>query len=83
MQAAGGQRLLRRWICRPLLSKTEINKRLDAVDELSTRPGLVQPLCALLRSMPDMERALGRLRNHAASPALGLPDWAIQAAQKR
>ncbi|KAK9852353.1 hypothetical protein WJX84_008725 [Apatococcus fuscideae] len=79
----GGQRLLRRWICRPLLSKTEINKRLDAVGELSARPGLVQPLCAMLRVMPDMERALGRLRNNAAPPALGLPDWAIQAAQKR
>ena len=37
----------------------------------------------MLRSMPDMERALGRLRNAAAPPAMGLPDWAIQAAQKR
>ena len=37
----------------------------------------------MLRSMPDMERALGRLRNNAAAPAPGLPDWAIQAAQKR
>ncbi|KAK9867213.1 hypothetical protein WJX84_002119, partial [Apatococcus fuscideae] len=79
----GGQRLLRRWICRPLLSKTEINKRQDAVCELSARPGIVQPLCAMLRTMQDFERAQGRLRNSAAPPALGLPDWAIQAAQKR
>ena len=31
----------------------------------------------------DVERVLGRLRNAAAEPAPGLPEWALQAAQNR
>lgn len=33
--------------------------------------------------MLDIDRALGRARNAAAAPQLGLPTWALQAAQRR
>ncbi len=60
-----------------------IEQRLDATDEIVKRPDLMTSLLATLRSMPDLERALGRARNAAAAPQPGLPNWALQAAQKR
>ena len=83
MMYAGGSRLLRQWLCRPLRSTKDINDRLDAVDEISKRGGLVGPLRRLLKGMPDLERALGKARNAAAPPVQGLPDWAVKNAQNR
>ena len=60
-----------------------MNSRLDAVEEISKRGGLVGPLRRLLKGMPDLERALGRARNSAAPPQQGLPDWAVKNAQNR
>lgn len=80
---AGGRRLLRQWLCRPLLDVGAIEQRLDAVYEIVKRPELVTSLLATVRSMPDVERALGRVRNAAAAPHRGLPTWALQAAQKK
>ncbi|KAL3140400.1 hypothetical protein ABBQ38_004660 [Trebouxia sp. C0009 RCD-2024] len=79
----GGSRLLRQWLCRPLRHIPDINNRLDAVDEISNRGGLIAPLRRLLKGMPDLERALGRARNSTAPPQEGLPDWAVKAAQNR
>lgn len=59
---AGGRRLLRRWLCRPLMSLGEIAARQDAVAELAGRPGLAAPLRAGLRRLGDLERALGQAR---------------------
>lgn len=80
---AGGRRLLRQWLCRPLRNPADINDRLDAVDEISSNPGLIAPLRRTLKAMPDLERALGRARNSGAPPAVGLPEWAVKAAQNR
>lgn len=81
---AGGRRLLRMWLCRPLRDVAGIEARLDAVGELAARSGeLAQPLRGALRGMPDLERALGRARNAAPPPHPGLPLWALQAAQRR
>lgn len=46
---AGGRRLLRQWMCRPLRDIAAINGRLDAVQELVTRQELVVPLRAALQ----------------------------------
>lgn len=83
LSCAGGKRLLRQWLCRPLRSMPAINDRLDAVEEIASRPGLIAPFRRLLKTMPDLERALGRARNSNAPPAEGLPDWAVKAAQNR
>jgi DNA mismatch repair ATPase MutS len=84
MARAGGRRLLRMWLCRPLRDIAAIEARLDAVAELAARGAeLAQPLRAALRGMPDLERALGRARNAAPPPHPGLPLWALQAAQRR
>lgn len=79
----GGSRLLRQWLCRPLRHIPDISNRLDAVEEISKRGGLIGPLRRLLKGMPDLERALGRARNSTAPPQEGLPDWAVKAAQNR
>ncbi|CAL8460672.1 g202 [Coccomyxa elongata] len=79
----GGRRLLRLWLCRPLRDVGAIEQRLDAVSEIGQRPSLVAPLRAALHAMPDLDRALGRVRNAAAAPQQGLPTWALEAAQKR
>ena len=81
--SAGGSRLLRQWLCRPLRHIPDINARLDAVEEISNRAGLVGPLRGLLKGMPDLERALGRARNSTAPPVEGLPEWAVKSAQNR
>ena len=46
---AGGRRLLRQWMCRPLRDVSAINARLDAVQELVERPELVVPLRSSLQ----------------------------------
>lgn len=74
---------MRQWLCRPLRHIPDINNRLDAVDEICNRGGLIAPLRRLLKGMPDLERALGRARNSTAPPQEGLPDWAVKAAQNR
>ena len=74
---------MRQWLCRPLRHIPDINSRLDAVEEMCNRGGLVGPLRRLLKGMPDLERALGRARNSAAPPPEGLPDWAVKNAQNR
>lgn len=80
---AGGSRLLRQWLCRPLRSIPDINDRLDAVHEIARRGALIGPLRRLVKGMPDLERALGRARNSAAPPVRGLPEWAMKNAQNR
>jgi DNA mismatch repair ATPase MutS len=60
-----------------------INARLDAVEEFAAAPDLVGQLRRLLKGLPDLERALGQARNAASAPGLGLPQWMLEAAQRR
>uniref|UniRef100_A0A061S473 Dna mismatch repair protein msh6-2 n=1 Tax=Tetraselmis sp. GSL018 TaxID=582737 RepID=A0A061S473_9CHLO len=62
----GGRRLLRAWLCRPLRSVALIERRLDAVEELM-HAEFAQEFASELRGLPDLERALGRLRRLAAA----------------
>ena len=55
-----GGRLLRAWLLRPLVKRSEIATRLSAVEELSD-PILREKLRFLLKSVQDLERLIGRL----------------------
>ncbi|MBR4935352.1 MAG: DNA mismatch repair protein MutS [Anaerotignum sp.] len=60
-QTAMGARLLRKWVEQPLLSKEEINKRLDGVEELFNDLFLREEIKDILRSMYDFERIMSRV----------------------
>jgi DNA mismatch repair protein MutS len=56
-----GSRLLRKWIVRPLLSADEIQKRLDAVEELFDNIILREELKEQLVNVQDVERLISRV----------------------
>jgi DNA mismatch repair protein MSH6 len=62
-----GKRLLRKWICHPLQSIEEINRRLDAVAELIQHPDLVGMLRGGLHKLPDLERLISKIRTFTSS----------------
>lgn len=55
-RTAMGARLLRKWVEQPLLSKEEINQRLDGVEELFQDLFLREEIKEILHSMYDFER---------------------------
>ncbi len=62
-----GARLLRTWLLRPSIKRSEINTRLSAVAEL-TDSILRDKLRYLLKEVADLERLVGRLNLGTASP---------------
>lgn len=60
MTAMGG-RMLRKWIEQPLLDTDEINKRLDAVEELKEKFMIRNEIMELLKRVYDMERLSAKL----------------------
>ncbi len=60
-QTAMGRRRLREWFHAPLLKKAEIEKRLDAVEEILRRPALHDVLKKTLQGIYDLERINSRL----------------------
>eukprot|EP00002_Diphylleia_rotans_P040997 TRINITY_DN9865_c0_g1_i1.p1 TRINITY_DN9865_c0_g1~~TRINITY_DN9865_c0_g1_i1.p1 ORF type:complete len:683 (-),score=117.11 TRINITY_DN9865_c0_g1_i1:438-2486(-) len=58
-----GARLLKQWVMHPLVSKDEIDKRLDAVEYFKSYmpPSINSALEDLLSSLPDLERGLQRI----------------------
>lgn len=58
-----GGRLLRQWLLKPLISKTEITQRLTAVEELFTNNQLREKLREQLKEISDIERILARLNS--------------------
>ena len=71
---AMGGRLLRSWVEQPLLKKTEINERLDAVEELVRNRILGMTLAEELTGVYDMERLMNKVayRNMNARDCLAL-----------
>ncbi len=58
---AMGGRLLRSWIEQPLVNRARIEKRLDAVEELSRQHVLTMTLLDELQGVYDMERLLSKV----------------------
>ncbi|WP_168122683.1 DNA mismatch repair protein MutS [Paenibacillus sp. HB172176] len=56
-----GARLLRRWIDKPLLSESAVNRRLDAVETLCGDLILREDIRAELQPIYDLERLVGRV----------------------
>ncbi|CAM4210185.1 DNA mismatch repair protein MutS [Paenibacillus tarimensis] len=56
-----GSRLLKRWIDKPLLNRTAIEQRLDAVDNLYRDLILREELRSSLKDIYDLERLVGRV----------------------
>jgi DNA mismatch repair protein MutS len=65
---AMGGRLLRRWLSAPLLDKSEIEERQDAVQSLIDGRPARDGLTRLLKNMQDLERLLGRIVCQRAGP---------------
>lgn len=63
-----GKRLMRSWIEQPLISATLINKRLNAVEELTRQSILVDRLTGQLTGVYDMERLMTKIVYGNASP---------------
>lgn len=58
-----GGRILRKWIDEPLISKVEIDKRLEGVEELYSSIGLNEDIRIALRDIYDIERIVGKIAN--------------------
>lgn len=56
-----GGRMLRRWICMPLKSPDEINRRLDVVESFIQQEELRQQAENLLESIGDLERLASKI----------------------
>ena len=60
-KTAMGARLLRRWVEQPLINSADINKRLDAVEELKDDFFKREEIKDVLSTMQDFERIMGRI----------------------
>ncbi|MCM1039120.1 MAG: DNA mismatch repair protein MutS [Ruminococcus sp.] len=67
-KTAMGGRLLRKYIEQPLINKEEIEKRLDAVEELVKKSMLRDELREYLNPVYDLERLLGKVSYRTANP---------------
>ncbi len=67
-KTAMGGRTLRSYLEQPLLEKKEIEKRLDAVEELSENPVSREEIREYLNPVYDLERLLGRISYKTANP---------------
>lgn len=63
-----GSRMLKEWIINPLLSRDEIEKRLDAVEELLISHSRRRELRKILDGIQDLERILSKLILNVANP---------------
>ncbi len=64
---AMGGRLLRQWIQQPLLYRSQIEDRLEAVQELIKNPIRMEEVKDLLRKVYDLERLAGRIAYGSAN----------------
>ncbi len=67
-KTAMGGRLLRNYIEQPLIDKTEIETRLNAVEELTNNPVERDEIREYLNPVYDLERLLGKISYKTANP---------------
>ena len=63
-----GRRRLKTWLEQPLISPTEILKRLDAVESLTNAAASLYDICGALEGIYDLERLMTRVMYKSASP---------------
>ncbi|PIN75137.1 DNA mismatch repair protein MutS [Candidatus Woesearchaeota archaeon CG10_big_fil_rev_8_21_14_0_10_36_11] len=63
-----GGRQIKKWLKAPLVQESRIQKRLDAVDELTQNMILREELCEILKHINDLERLIGRINYGTATP---------------
>ncbi|MFC2066620.1 DNA mismatch repair protein MutS [Chloroflexota bacterium] len=63
-----GGRLLKRWLGRPLLDVSELNRRQDAIDWFCDKTLARSQTVALLDGVADLERIINRVRGDIAIP---------------
>ena len=67
-KTAMGARLLRTWIEQPLIHKSEIIKRQNAIEELNMNYISREEICEYLNPIYDLERLIGRISYKTANP---------------
>ena len=67
-KTAMGARLLRKFIEQPLIDPKEIEKRLEAVEELNSQVIIREELREYLNPIYDLERLIGRISYQTANP---------------
>jgi len=60
-----GKRLFRIWLCMPLRNVSDINARLDAVQDIMDHPTFEADFADVAKGLPDLERIVSRI--HAKS----------------
>jgi len=66
-KTAMGSRKLKQWLREPLNNAAEIQERLDAVEELTDQPVILNNLTEALRHVYDFERLTGRIASGNAN----------------
>ncbi|TGZ80685.1 DNA mismatch repair protein Msh6 [Ascodesmis nigricans] len=56
-----GKRLLKEWVCHPLVDAKRINARLDAVEALNANDEFRETFSSRLSKLPDLERLISRV----------------------
>ncbi|KAF8483462.1 DNA mismatch repair protein Msh6 [Russula ochroleuca] len=56
-----GKRLFRIWLCTPLRTVSDINARLDAVEDLMSHPTFEGEFMGVAKRLPDLERIVSRI----------------------
>ena len=65
---AGGGRLLKNWLHRPLTNKTELDNRLDIVEIILNEKSVMNRLRNNLKQTVDVERMVTKINKKTASP---------------
>jgi DNA mismatch repair protein MutS len=63
-----GARLLKKWLLKPLVEKSAIDRRLDQVEILLGNPLLLAEIRELLKGAPDLERTLSKIALGSRNP---------------
>tara|TARA_X000001036_G_scaffold302245_2_gene281325 strand:- start:1446 stop:4040 length:2595 start_codon:yes stop_codon:yes gene_type:complete len=68
MQTSQGNRLIRKWIRRPLLDKERIDNRLNRISEIYDNKELFNYLIDNLKDISDIDRIVSKLSTNKANP---------------
>ncbi|KAF7295053.1 DNA mismatch repair protein [Mycena indigotica] len=64
-----GKRMLKSWIGAPLVDKTALQERIDAVEEVKLGPSQLFHLRQILKTLPDLARGLCRIQYRQCTPS--------------